>query len=180
MARLTRIYTRTGDDGTTGLASGDRIDKDSPRIDAIGAVDELNCTLGLLRAGLADDTLDTALQLLQHRLFDLGAELAMPGITLLEPAHTDAIETRLDAFNATLPPLQEFVLPGGNEAAARCHLARAVCRRAERALLRLARTEHVNPDSLRYLNRVSDLLFVIARVLARRDEHTEITWQKHP
>ena len=176
--RLTRIYTRTGDDGTTGLAGGDRIDKDSPRIDAIGTIDEFNSMLGLLRAGLSADKLDPALEAMQHRLFDLGAELAMPGTDLLQAAHTETIETLLDQLNADLPALEEFVLPGGNEAAARCHLARALCRRAERDLLRLSRTETVNTESLRYLNRSSDLLFVMARILARRDGGTEITWRK--
>ena len=178
MPRLTRIYTRTGDDGTTGLAGGDRIDKDSPRIDAIGTIDELNSMLGLLRAGLSGDTLDPALEAMQHRLFDLGAELAMPGTDLLQATHTEAIESLLDQLNAELPALEEFVLPGGNEAAARCHLARALCRRAERDLLRLSRTETVNTESLRYLNRSSDLLFVMARILARRDGGKEITWRK--
>ena len=178
MPRLTRIYTRTGDDGTTGLAGGDRVDKDSPRIDAIGTVDELNSMLGLLRAGLSGDELDPALEAMQHRLFDLGGELAMPGTDLLQAAHTEAIETLLDRLNGELPALEEFVLPGGNEAAARCHLARALCRRAERDLLHLSRTEAVNTESLRYLNRSSDLLFVMARILARRDGAREITWRK--
>ncbi len=178
MPRLTRIYTRTGDDGTTGLVGGDRIDKDSPRIDAIGTVDELNSMLGLLRAGLGGDELDASLEAMQHRLFDLGAELAMPGTDLLQSAHTQAMEVSLDRLNAELPPLKEFVLPGGNEAAARCHLARSLCRRAERDLLRLSRTEAVNTESLRYLNRTSDLLFVMARILARRDGGEEITWRK--
>ena len=178
MPRLTRIYTRTGDDGTTGLAGGDRVAKDSPRIDAIGAVDELNCAIGLLRACEPGDDIDPALEAMQHRLFDLGAELAMPDTELLQQQHTTAIEAELDRLNAELPPLEEFVLPGGNEAAARCHLARALCRHAERDLLRLSRSGAVNGQSLRYLNRASDLLFVMARVLARRNGGAEITWRK--
>ena len=178
MPRLTRIYTRTGDDGTTGLAGGDRIAKDSPRIDTIGAVDELNCALGLLRACEPGEDIDPALEAMQHRLFDLGAELAMPGTELLQQAHATTLETQLDELNAALPPLEEFALPGGNEAAARCHLARALCRHAERDLLRLSRTQAVNAESLRYLNRASDLLFVMARVLARRDGGSEVTWRK--
>ena len=176
--RLTRIYTRTGDDGTTGLAGGKRLPKDHPRIDAIGSIDELNSALGLLRAKQPDAAIDTPLQAIQHRLFDLGGELAMPGSELLSDARASELEQTLDEFNATLPALEEFVLPAGNEAAAHCHMARAICRRAERDLLRLSRVEPVNSASIRYLNRLSDLLFVLARVLARRDGGSETTWQK--
>ena len=176
--RLTRIYTRNGDDGSTGLAGNQRLSKDHPRIEAIGAVDELNSAIGLLRALPLEADIDRLLQAMQHRLFDLGGELAMPGTELLNDAQTTGLEQVLDDFNANLPPLQEFILPGGNEAAARCHLARTGCRRAERALLRLSREEPVNSASSKYLNRLSDLLFVLARVLARRDGGVEITWQK--
>ena len=178
MTRLTRIYTRTGDDGTTSLAGGERLPKDHPRIEAIGAVDELNACIGLLRAQPLGDDIDRNLTGVQHRLFDLGGELAMPGTELLGDAPTLELEQRLDLANADLPALQEFVLPGGNEAAARCHLARTVCRRAERDLLRLSRSEKVNSASLRYLNRLSDLLFVYARVLARQHDGIEISWKK--
>jgi cob(I)alamin adenosyltransferase len=178
MARLTRIYTRTGDDGSTGLAGGERVRKDSARIGAIGAVDELNATIGLLRGAAPPEPVDEVLEAVQHRLFDLGGELAMPGTELLAASRVQELEQALDRFNADLPPLQEFILPGGNEAAARCHLARTVCRRAERELLRLARDETVNPVSGRYLNRLSDLLFVLARVLARRDGGREVYWRK--
>ena len=176
--RLTRIYTRTGDDGTTGLAGGERLPKDHLRIEAIGAVDELNSTIGLLRAQPLEPAVDQLLQTMQHRLFDLGGELAMPGTELLNQAQTTELERALDELNADLPALEEFILPGGNEAAARCHLARTGCRRAERALLRLSREESVNSASNKYLNRLSDLLFVLARVLARKDGGVEITWQK--
>ncbi|MGB5614249.1 MAG: cob(I)yrinic acid a,c-diamide adenosyltransferase [Sedimenticolaceae bacterium] len=176
--RLTRIYTRTGDDGTTGLAGGQRLPKDHVRIEAIGAVDELNSVIGLLRAQALEVTTDQLLEAVQHRLFDLGGELAMPATELLNDARATELERALDRLNADLPPLAEFVLPGGNEAAARCHLARTVCRRAERALLRLSRDEPVNSASIKYLNRLSDLLFVLARVLARRDGGAEVTWQK--
>lgn len=176
--RLTRIYTRTGDDGTTGLAGGERLPKEHARIEAIGSVDELNSAIGLLRAAALGDDVDAPLEVVQHRLFDLGGELSMPGTELVSVERTRDVEQTLDRFNALLPPLEEFVLPGGNEAAARCHVARAVCRRAERALLRLARAEPVNPASVTYLNRLSDLLFVLARVLARRDGGVEVTWQK--
>ncbi|MDJ0738163.1 MAG: cob(I)yrinic acid a,c-diamide adenosyltransferase [Gammaproteobacteria bacterium] len=176
--RLTRIYTRSGDDGSTGLAGGERVAKDHPRIDAIGAVDELNSHLGLLRSAALDSGDDALLETLQHRLFDLGGELAMPGSELLRPAHTTQLEHALDGYNAALPPLQEFVLPGGNAAAARCHVARTVCRRAERELLRLSRIEPVNSAGITFLNRLSDLLFVLARTLARRDGGSEVTWRK--
>ena len=176
--RLTRIYTRTGDDGTTGLAGGERLPKDHARIESIGGVDELNSVIGLLRAQPLDADVDRVLEAVQHRLFDLGGELAMPGTELLTAAHATGLEHELDRFNADLPPLEEFILPGGSEAAARCHLARAVCRRAERELLRLSRLEPLNSASTTYLNRLSDLLFVLARVLARRDGGSEVTWRK--
>jgi len=176
--RLTRIYTRTGDDGTTGLAGGERLPKDHLRIEAIGAVDELNSTIGLLRAQPLDAAIDQMLQTMQHRLFDIGGELAMPGTELLNQAQTTELERLLDELNADLPALEEFILPGGNEAAARCHLARTSARRAERQLLRLSREESVNSASSKYMNRLSDLLFVLARVLARKDGGVEITWQK--
>ena len=173
-----KIYTRTGDDGSTGLAGGERVPKDHARIEAIGCVDELNSVIGLLRATGLDDETDRLLETVQHRLFDLGGELAMPGSELLNAAHTVSLEQALDRHNMTLPPLEEFVLPGGNEAAARCHVARSVCRRSERELLRLSRAETVNSASITYLNRLSDLLFVLARTLARRDGGKEVTWRK--
>jgi cob(I)alamin adenosyltransferase len=178
MPRLTRIYTRSGDDGSTAIVGDGRLPKDSPRIDAIGAVDELNAHIGLLRAAPTDATIDHQLATVQHRLFDLGGELAMPGTEVLTASRVTDLENWLDSHNAALPPLDEFVLPGGNEAAARCHIARTVCRRAERELLRLSRIEPVNSESIRYLNRLSDLLFVLARVLARRDGGKEVTWCK--
>lgn len=175
--RLTRIYTRTGDAGTTGLVGDLRLGKDAARIACIGSVDELNAHLGLLRAAAPGPALDRELEHIQHRLFDLGGELAMPGTSMIQDAHVATLEQWLDAHNAGLPPLDEFVLPGGNEGAARCHVARTVCRRAERDLVRLAGEDAINGASLRYLNRLSDLLFVIARVLARRDGGIEVTWQ---
>ena len=176
--RLTRIYTRSGDDGTTGLADGTRLPKDHARIESIGSVDELNSLIGLLRVLELGADVDGPLEAIQHRLFDLGGELAMPGSRVLSPAHTSDLEQTLDRYNAGLPELEEFILPGGSEAAARCHLARAVCRRAERDLLRLSHLEPVNSASITYLNRLSDLLFVVARVLARRDGGSEVSWRK--
>jgi cob(I)alamin adenosyltransferase len=176
--RLSKIYTRTGDDGTTGLGDGSRVAKDSLRVEAYGTVDELNSALGLLLAGELPTTLQQCLLRVQHRLFDLGGELCVPGFALMAARHVEQLEQTLDALNADLPPLKDFILPGGNAQAARCHLARTVCRRAERRVASLAREESLNPEGLRYLNRLSDLLFVMARVLARRDGGQEVLWQK--
>jgi len=179
MPRLTRIYTRTGDEGSTGLADGSRLRKDSARIDAIGDIDELNSVIGLLRTHTGKEAeIDAMLFSLQHRLFDIGGELALPGHSIAADSWVERLEHWLDSLNEALPPLQEFVLPGGNTAAAIAHQARAVCRRAERSLLRLSNTEAVNSATLKYLNRLSDLLFVIARVLARRNGGEEVTWKK--
>ena len=182
MARLTRIYTRTGDDGNTGLADGQRVSKDCARVEAMGDVDELNSCIGLLRAeqppGLPSGQIEPMLTSIQHRLFDIGGELAIPGQSFAQPAWAERLENWIDQLNQALPPLAEFVLPGGNRAAAQAHLARATCRRAERSLLRLSREEAVNSAALIYLNRLSDLLFVIARTLARADGGEEVTWQK--
>jgi cob(I)alamin adenosyltransferase len=176
--RLTRIYTRTGDDGTTGLGSGERVAKDCARVEAFGTVDELNCAVGTLLAvpGLPAE-IAACLEPIQHQLFDLGGELSIPGHVMLHESAVTGLEETLDRFNAGLPPLKEFVLPGGGPAAAACHTARAVCRRAERRCWTLAHSDTVNPASLRYLNRLSDLLFVLARVLARHEGGREVTWQ---
>lgn len=176
--RLTRIYTRTGDHGDTGLADGTRVRKDSPRIEALGSLDELNSLLGVIATAQPGDDTEELLLDIQHRLFDLGGELAIPGARTLTAEQVVVLEHRLDAMNALLPPLDEFVLPGGNPLAAHCHHARSVCRRAERDLWRLARVESTNPVSLQFLNRLADLLFVLARRLARRDGGHEITWQR--
>jgi len=174
--RLTRIYTRSGDDGTTGLADGTRVPKDHLRIEVIGCVDELNSVLGLV-AAQAGPVVPAEISRIQNGLFDLGSELAVPGSDRIRPGDVDWLEKALDEHNATLPPLKEFILPGGGSAACACHLARAVCRRTERRLVQLGRAERVNGQSLRYLNRLSDLLFVLARVLARRDGAGEVFWQ---
>ncbi len=174
--RLSKIYTRTGDDGTTGLGDGSRVDKDSLRVETFGTVDELNSVIGLvLASGINDDVRD-CLTRTQHELFDLGGELCMPGHSLIPEICIDQLETDLDFFNEDLPPLKDFILPGGSEPAARCHLARTVCRRAERLMVSLAKVEETNEISLRYLNRLSDLLFVLARVLARANGGSEILW----
>jgi len=175
--RLTKIYTRTGDAGTTGLGDGTRVTKDSLRIEAIGAVDELNSSIGVLLAETLADAARQCLHDVQHDLFDLGGELCIPGMAMIHADDIDRLETTLDGFNADLPPLKDFILPGGGAAAAHCHVARTVCRRAEREVVALARGETVRAEAIRYLNRLSDLLFVIARVLARASGHGEVLWQ---
>jgi len=174
--RLSKIYTRTGDKGTTGLGDGSRVDKDDMRVETYGTVDELNSIIGLVLTCDMDEAIRACLTRTQHELFDLGGELCMPGYTLVPEACVEQLEKDLDHFNAKLPPLKDFILPGGSEAAARCHLARTVCRRAERLMVSLARAEKINEVSLRYLNRLSDLLFVIARVLARANGGKEVLW----
>jgi cob(I)alamin adenosyltransferase len=176
--RLTKIYTRTGDGGTTGLADGSRLPKDDPRIEAIGAVDELNSAIGVLLtedmpAPVRDCLADT-----QHDLFDLGGELSRPGHAILSEAHVARLERDLERFNAALAPLEEFILPGGSRAAALAHLARATCRRAERRVVTLAAANAAPPLAVRYLNRLSDLLFVIARTLNRHAGREDVLWQQ--
>jgi cob(I)alamin adenosyltransferase len=175
--RLSKIYTRTGDDGSTGLGDGTRVAKDSARVAAYGTVDEANSAIGLLLAAQVPDPIRELLTTVQHQLFDLGGELCIPGHAAIQDADVTALEQALDAHNAELPPLREFILPGGGDAAARCHLARTIVRRAEREAVTLARNEEVRPQAVRYLNRLSDLLFVLARVLARADGHGEVTWK---
>ena len=174
--RLSKIYTRTGDKGRTGLGDGSRVDKDHLRVEAYGTVDETNSAVGLLLTSDLPEAVRACLDRIQHELFDLGGELSMPGYTLIPDHYVDGLEQDLDAFNADLPPLKDFILPGGSEAAARCHLARTIARRAERRLISLSREEDVNAAAIRYLNRLSDLLFVIARVLARHDGGREVIW----
>ena len=175
--RLSKIYTRTGDDGSTGLGDGTRVAKDSARVAAYGTVDEANSAIGLLLAAPVPDAIRELLTTVQHQLFDLGGELCIPGHAAIQDTDVTALEQALDAHNADLPPLREFILPGGGDAAARCHLARTIVRRAERAAVTLARDEDVRPQPVRYLNRLSDLLFVLARVLARADGHGEVIWK---
>ena len=175
--RLSKIYTRTGDKGTTGLGDGSRTDKDSARIEAIGCVDELNSILSIVQACKVPESIHNCLTNVQHSLFDLGGELSIPTTIIISEDNSKYLENELDELNASLPPLKEFILPGGNLPAAHCHHARAACRRAERRVLSLSRKENINPASLTYLNRLSDLLFVIARVLARKDGGEEILWK---
>jgi len=176
--RLSKIYTRTGDDGTTGLGDGGRTAKDSARVEAYGTVDEANSTIGVVLASPdLPASIIECLTEVQHDLFDLGAELCIPGHRVITDAYVDKLETYLDGFNDPLPPLKEFVLPGGGPAASACHLARTVTRRAERRVWTLAREDSVALEVPRYLNRLSDLLFVLARVLARRQQGGETLWK---
>jgi cob(I)alamin adenosyltransferase len=174
--RLSKIYTRTGDDGSTGLGDGSRVKKNSARIEAIGAVDELNSALGVLLAHEMPPDLRLLLTDIQHELFDLGGELSIPDRAVITDNQVRRLETALDGLNEGLPPLKEFILPGGSEAAAVCHVARAVCRRAERRVVGLGETETTNPATARYLNRLSDLLFVIARVLNAHAGRPDVLW----
>ncbi|WP_355607587.1 cob(I)yrinic acid a,c-diamide adenosyltransferase [Xanthomonas cannabis] len=176
--RLSRIYTRTGDDGNTGLGDGSRTGKDALRVNAYGTVDEANSALGVLLAapGVPAPVADL-LTTVQHQLFDLGGELCIPGHAAIEAADITALERHLDHYNDGLPPLQDFILPAGGEAAARCHLARTIVRRAERETVALSRQEAVRSEAIGYLNRLSDLLFVLARVLARVDGQQEVLWR---
>jgi len=176
--RLSRIVTRTGDSGTTGLGDGKRTGKDSARIGAIGEVDELNSTLGLLLAEALPAEVAECLTEVQHDLFDLGGELSIPGHAVVTDAHVARLEGAVEAFNAGLAPLKEFVLPGGTRAAALAHVARTVCRRAERAMVRLGAAEPLGEPARRYLNRLSDLLFVIARALNRAAGRPDVLWQR--
>jgi len=177
--RLSKIYTRTGDDGTTGLGDGTRVPKESLRVEAYGTVDEANSAIGVVLAvPKLPAPVARCLTEIQHDLFDLGGELCIPGHHMITPLHLERLEAALDGFNESLPPLREFVLPGGGPAAAGCHVARTVCRRAERRCWSLARVEAVAPDALKYLNRLSDLLFVLARVLARHESGGEVLWRR--
>lgn len=177
--RLSKIYTRTGDDGTTGLGDGSRVAKDSLRMQAIGSVDELNAQLGVLLAELpTDEPLAPLLLNVQNNLFNVGGELCMPGYQMIQPEAVADLEHSLDALNEDLPPLKNFILPGGSRAAAFCHLARTICRRAERDVVALSREVEVASPLRQYLNRLSDLLFVAARLLARRDGGQEVLWQQ--
>lgn len=176
--RLSKIYTRTGDKGTTGLGDGSRVNKDHAQIEAIGTVDELNSVLGLMLTEPVPEDLAEIFVEIQHKLFDLGAELSLPpGSHRLIAGDIDRLEVLLDRYNESLAPLKDFILPGGSKAGALCHLARTVCRRAERTLVSLNAIRPVSETSLSYLNRLSDLLFVLARILNKRDGCADVLWQ---
>lgn len=176
--RLSKIYTRKGDDGTTSLDARNRISKDSIRVEALGTIDELNSTIGLMLAfPMEDDSIQTVFTQVQQDLFFLGGELCPPYHPAITPEKISALEQQLDHWNADLPPLKEFILPGGSPASAACHLARTTCRRAERCLVTLHQEEKMNPDILKYINRLSDLLFVAARILQKEAHQPEVMWE---
>jgi cob(I)alamin adenosyltransferase len=176
--RLTRIYTRTGDGGDTGLGDGSRVAKDAPRVEVLGVVDELNCAIGLVLAEPVSAEVRDCLTAVQHDLFDLGGEMSIPGYTAVTQRHVSRLEEVLDRFNADLEPLKDFILPGGSRAAAACHLARTLARRAERRMVTLVAAEPVSPLAQHYLNRLSDLLFVLCRVVNRDAGIADVLWQK--
>lgn len=174
--RLSKIYTRTGDKGTTGLGDGTRIAKNAQRVAAMGDVDELNATIGLLLTEPVSDVIQQALTGIQHDLFDMGGELCMPGHSMVKATRVTALENQLDSFNEQLTPLKEFILPGGSKAAAYCHLARTVCRRAERTLHTLNEEEAISAQCLQYINRLSDFLFVLCRILNKEAGVPDVLW----
>ncbi|WP_455206244.1 cob(I)yrinic acid a,c-diamide adenosyltransferase [Kaarinaea lacus] len=175
--RLSKIYTRTGDKGTTGLSDGSRVAKDHARITAIGDVDELNSVIGIILAQKLDEHIHSTLTNIQHNLFNLGGELSLPGYPLIKHQHVTYIETRLDDLNKNLPPLKDFVLPGGTLTAAFVHQARSVCRRAERSLVSLKSQENVSDSVMQYINRLSDFLFVLARHINKQSGQSDILWK---
>lgn len=175
--RLSRIYTRTGDNGTTGLGDGTRVNKDSLRVETMGDVDELNAIIGIMLTEPLPGNIVQVLTRVQHDLFDLGGEVCIPGHVMVKAERVTALENILDELNDELSPLKEFILPGGTRAAAYCHLARTVCRRAERQLIRLNREEQVTEISLQYLNRLSDLLFVMSRAINKQASCADVLWK---
>jgi cob(I)alamin adenosyltransferase len=176
--RLSRIVTRTGDTGTTGLGDGSRVAKTSPRIEAIGTIDELNSVIGVLLTEPLPPAIAECLLTVQHDLFDLGGELSIPGAAMVTPAHIERLEREVERLNGTLPPLKEFILPGGTRGAALAHVARTVCRRAERTLIDAATDGAVTANARVYVNRLSDLLFVLARAVNRAAGTPDVLWQK--
>ena len=175
--RLSKIYTRTGDDGTTGLGDGSRINKDSLRVEAMGDVDELNSVIGLMMTETVPAKLAGLLTQIQHDLFNVGGEICIPNYVILKQSRIEDLEDAIDELNSELTPLKEFILPGGTKAAAYCHLARTVCRRAERKLVELHRNEKVTDISLQYLNRLSDLLFVMCRFINKDAGVSDVLWK---
>lgn len=176
--RLSKIVTRTGDTGTTGLGDGSRTTKDGLRIDAMGEVDELNSALGVLLCETLPNGIREALDSIQHDLFDLGGELCLPGMEVLKGSQVERLEALVEQYNADLPMLKEFILPGGTRPAALAHLCRTICRRSERAVVRLGNEEAVSNNVRRYLNRLSDLLFILGRTLNRAEGRGDVQWVK--
>ena len=176
--RLSKIATRTGDNGTTGLGDGSRVDKDGLRVHAMGDVDELNSHVGLLLCEPLPEALREELVTIQHDLFDMGGELCIPGFAMITESHVMRLDALLEKYNADLPPLADFILPAGSRAASQAHVCRTVCRRAERAIVTLGKAETLNDHPRQYMNRLSDLLFVLSRVLNRHGGGSDVLWQK--
>jgi cob(I)alamin adenosyltransferase len=174
--RISKVYTRTGDGGDTALGDGSRVPKDHARVETVGEVDEINCALGVVLSYNLPAPVRESLTRIQHELFDLGGELCIPNHRILNADHVKRLEHELEIFNTELPHLREFILPGGGRAASMCHLARAICRRAERSVVTLARSDDVSEHALAYLNRLSDLLFVVARMISRSEGRREVLW----
>lgn len=177
--RLTKIYTKTGDQGETGLGDGSRVKKFDPRIESLGNIDELNSIIGILLTEKLPEDKKIILNKIQHDLFDIGGELSIPNHININEKKISFLENTLDEMNKDLPPLKEFILPGGSKAASYCHLARTVCRRVERNLFKLTKTDKVNDASLKYINRLSDVLFVLARFLNKINKLDDIFWKKN-
>lgn len=176
--RLSKLYTRTGDDGTSGLSGGTRISKDHPRMQAMGTVDELNSAIGILVSKLENNDMKNFFIGVQHDLFNIGGELSMPGQSFIPAGKIESLETKIDAYNERVGPLKDFILPGGHEAASVCHMARAIARRAERDVVTLHHTEEVFDTTRQYLNRLSDLLFVAARIINQEQRIADVLWKK--
>lgn len=176
--RLSKLYTRTGDDGTSGLSGGERIAKNHQRMNAMGTVDELNSVIGLLVSKLQDDELEEMLVEIQHDLFNIGGEISMPPHSFIKPEKVTGLEQKIDQFNESVEPLKDFILPGGCEPAAVCHMARSIARRAERDVVTLHQHEAVCDTTRQYLNRLSDLLFVVARIINLRSGQDDVMWKK--
>ena len=177
MVKLNKIYTRTGDGGSAGLVDGSRVSKSSLRMTAIGEVDEANAAIGVAIAALEEGPIPGQLREIQNDLFDLGGEISIPGHTMLGHAQVTRLDAAIEQWNAELPPLKEFILPGGTRAAALAHLARTVCRRAERSVVALGQKDRISAHARRYLNRLSDLLFVVARILNRHAGRSDVQWR---
>ena len=176
--RLSKIYTKTGDDGTTGLGDGSRVRKSSLRVSAMGDIDELNCTIGLLRSAEPPKDMQSFLNRIQNALFDIGGELSIPNAEIFNSEILADIEIEIDRYNEMLPPLKEFLIPAGSNQVALAHLCRSVCRRAERSLVELSEEEIVRVETRKFVNRLSDYLFVIARVIGAESNITESLWQR--
>ncbi len=176
--RLSKLYTRTGDDGTSGLSDGARVPKNHARMQAMGSVDELNSVIGLMVCKLEQTDLEELYVAIQHDLFNIGGEISMPGHSFISQEKVEALEAKIDQMNETISPLKDFILPGGSEAAAICHIARATARRAERDLVTLHQTDPISDTTRCYLNRLSDLLFVTARIINKNLGHNDVLWRK--